>query len=443
MRLKIAVFLQAVLLLLMICVPAGALANTGDITMMLNKTTVSTGESVTASGVTVPNAWVPLKVIDGSGNILVFDAKKADAEGNYIIDFIAPSGAAGTLTVVAGEGSAVVARSLTVKSTSSGGGGGGGGGETSATVTSNTGVATMTPQASGHISMGSEATVEIPANALTGTNAVEVKIEKVSTPPAAPAGFRIAGSVYEFSVDGKTSYNFAKKVTITLKFDPDALSEGEIPSIHYYDQKLGRWVNLGGEVSGNTISVKVDHFTKYAVMILAKQPGQIITDIAGHWAEVSIKELVGLGAVNGYPDGTFRPNDKITRAEFAAILVKALKLEPKSGKVFADTEGHWAEETISTAAYYGIVSGYDSDTFGVKDPITREQMAAMIVRAAKLTPVTEELSFIDEDKISGWAKEAVAAAVKNGIIKGYPDQNFHPQGHATRAEAVTVIVNSL
>ncbi|MDD4754311.1 MAG: S-layer homology domain-containing protein, partial [Desulfitobacteriaceae bacterium] len=196
-------------------------------------------------------------------------------------------------------------------------------------------------------------------------------------------------------------------------------------------------------VSGNTISVKVDHFTKYAVMIAAKQTGQIITDIAGHWAEDNIKELVALGAVNGYPDGTFRPNDIITRAEFAVILVKALKLEPQNGKVFADTAGHWAEEAVATAEYYGIVSGYNANTFGVKDPITREQMAAMMVRAVKLTPVTEELTFIDNDKISDWASEAVAAAVNNGIINGYPDKTLRPQGNATRAEAVTVINNAL
>ncbi|HBC92419.1 MAG TPA: hypothetical protein DCZ10_05835, partial [Pelotomaculum sp.] len=85
-------------------------------------------------------------------------------------------------------------------------------------------------------------------------------------PPAVPSGFRLLGSVYEFSVDGEKSYSFAKSVTITLHFDPGAVGEGETPSIYYYDEELKQWVNLGGEISGNTITIQVDHFTKYAVM---------------------------------------------------------------------------------------------------------------------------------------------------------------------------------
>lgn len=172
-------------------------------------------------------------------------------------------------------------------------------------------------------------------------------------------------------------------------------------------------------------------------------PKQTLTDIAGHWAGNNIKELFVLGAISGYPDGTFRPDKEITRAEFATILVKALKLEQQSGKVFGDTAGHWAKDAIATVAHYGIVRGYDANTFRPDDFITREQMAAIIVRAIKLTPATEELSFTDSGRMSGWAKEAVATAVKNGIMKGYPDNTIRPQAKTTRAEAVTVIVNAL
>lgn len=175
-----------------------------------------------------------------------------------------------------------------------------------------------------------------------------------------------------------------------------------------------------------------------------KIPGiEMLKDIAGHWAENNIQELVALGAISGYPDGTFKPDNNITRAEFATVLVKAFQLEPQSGKIFKDTAGHWAQETISTAASYGIVSGYSADTFGPDDLITREQMAVMVVKAAKLTPAAVELSFTDSAGISEWAREAMTTAVANGIINGYPDNTVRPQGSATRAEAVTVIVNAL
>jgi hypothetical protein len=104
---------------------------------------------------------------------------------------------------------------------------------------------------------------------------------------------------------------------------------------------------------------------------------------------------------------------------------------------------HWARDSIDVAAASGIAGGYDGDTFRPDELITREQMAAMIVRAAILTPLGEELAFTDSGSISGWAADAVAAAIKSGIMKGYPDNTFRPRGNATRAEAVTAIMNAL
>lgn len=443
MKFKTVAFTQIVLLLLVVLIPSVTMANSLP-TLSFNKTSVSVGTEVTASGTTEPNAWVPLKVIDKAGNIVVFDAVKADENGDYSIGFCVPTGASGKLTVVVGEGNQVATGDLTVSSGTSGGGGGGGG-YTPTPIESTTGTAKVNPSAGGTVSLGDEAIIEIPADAMAGASEVEVKIEKVSTSPEVPVGLRVLGNVYELSVGGKKSYSFDRKVTITFRFDPNALSPGEIPSVHYYDEESGQWVNLGGKVSGNTISVGIDHFTRFAVMSVteSEEQEQALTDIIGHWAEDSIKELVSLGAITGYPDQTFKPNDKITRAEFATILAKAFMLESKTSKVFNDTASHWAKDAISTAAAHGIVNGYSDTAFGPDDNITREQMAAMIVRAAKLDTVALEISFTDSASISAWAKEGVATAVKNGVIKGYPDNTVRPRGNATRAEAVTVIVNAL
>ncbi|NMA62582.1 MAG: S-layer homology domain-containing protein, partial [Syntrophomonadaceae bacterium] len=168
-----------------------------------------------------------------------------------------------------------------------------------------------------------------------------------------------------------------------------------------------------------------------------------LKDIQGHWAEKTIKELVASGAVSGYPDGTFQPNKTITRAEFSTILVKAFNLETKTGKVFNDTAGHWAKDNIATAQAHGIVSGYSDTTFGPNDNITREQMAVMIVKAAKLSESAAGKTFADSSQISTWAQKAVATASENQIINGYPDNTFKPKASATRAEAATVIVKAL
>ncbi|NLC63858.1 MAG: S-layer homology domain-containing protein, partial [Thermoanaerobacterales bacterium] len=211
----------------------------------------------------------------------------------------------------------------------------------------------------------------------------------------------------------------------------------------YYDNESEQWVKIGGKVSDDIISVEVDHLTMFAVMLEEDLQYQEITDITGHWAEAGIRELLNQGAVSGYPDGTFRPDNMITRAEFVTILVKACEFPQESSKVFEDTSEHWARDNISTAVHHEIVTGYDSTTFGPDDPVTREQIAVMIDRTIKPDTVTGEITFADSSNISDWAREAVAAAVNKGIIRGYPDNSLRPKDHATRAEAVTVIVNAI
>ena len=172
-------------------------------------------------------------------------------------------------------------------------------------------------------------------------------------------------------------------------------------------------------------------------------PTNSLKDITNHWAGERINNLVARGAIKGYPDGTFQPDATITRAEFTTVVVKAFNLTNSNGKVFTDTSGHWAKDYIATATAAGIVGGYNDNIFGPNDPVTREQMAAMVVKAANLIAAAAENQFADSSSIAGWAREAVATAVNNQIIKGYPDNTFKPGGKATRAEAAAVIVNAL
>lgn len=310
-----------------------------------------------------------------------------------------------------------------------------------------TGSGSVDPALGATVGLGSEAKVIIPENALIGTRNVTVTIKEVTSPPAAPSGFRIAGKVYEFTVGDQSTYTFNTNVGITLSFDPSVLGPDETAAVYYYDQSKQEWVSLGGTVTGNTISVMVNHFTKFAVFAVKEAavpvvaPGTL-TDITGHWAEANIRKLVELGAVSGYEDGTFKPDSTITRAEFATILVKAFKYDIRTAKLFSDTADHWARDYLSTAAVFGIAGGYEDGSFRPDDLITREQMAVMVVKAAKLEVVNEETQFADSAGISEWARSAVATAVKNGLMKGYPDTTFQPLGNAKRAEAVTVVVNA-
>ncbi|MGB4377511.1 MAG: S-layer homology domain-containing protein [bacterium] len=196
---------------------------------------------------------------------------------------------------------------------------------------------------------------------------------------------------------------------------------------------------VGPAVKGGT---SISQIKRIELVPATGKPGEL-ADISGHWAKEFIRELVERGAIGGYPDGTFKPDNKITRAEFVTILVKAFGLEGKGDRVFADTAGHWAREAIAAAAQLGIVSGYDANTFGPNDPVTREQMATMLVKAAGLEPWAGEVTFADGGKVAAWAREAVVTAVHHAVISGYPDYTFRPQGNATRAEAATVVVKAL
>lgn len=207
----------------------------------------------------------------------------------------------------------------------------------------------------------------------------------------------------------------------------------------------------GGSSSGSSSSSSSASVSSVAKDVEPTEPTEPIqsvqssqlNDINGHWAEVSIKNLVDAGAITGYPDGSFKPDNTITRAEFAAILVKAYKLTAADGKIFADTSSHWAKDAIATAAANGIISGYSDTTFGPDDQITREQIALMIVRADKIADQTDELNFADSSSIAAWAHDAVASVVAAKLMSGYPDQTFKPQADATRAEAVSVIARAL
>jgi len=175
------------------------------------------------------------------------------------------------------------------------------------------------------------------------------------------------------------------------------------------------------------------------ILVMPIQAKVNFSDIDGHWAESAIQKMADQGIVKGFPDGSFKPENSITRAEFATLIVQAFKLESKNGKVFSDTSQHWAKEFIATANAHGIVNGYNDSIFKPDNKISREEMAVMIVKAAKPQINSEFLECTDGDQVSSWAKNAVATAYVNNIITGMPDGSFLPLNNASRAEAVIVL----
>jgi len=177
------------------------------------------------------------------------------------------------------------------------------------------------------------------------------------------------------------------------------------------------------------------------------EPEKTFNDIAGHWAETAIKQAVGRRIVSGYSDGSFRPNGIITRAEFAVMLMNALNRTGAAGELtFSDAAhiGKWAKNAVALAARQGYIKGYLDGTFRPDEAITRAEMAKIVANAMGLTsPRGTSTGFSDDARLPAWAKSAIAAVREKNIMKGKPTGEFDPNAKATRAEAVTVLLKLL
>ena len=168
----------------------------------------------------------------------------------------------------------------------------------------------------------------------------------------------------------------------------------------------------------------------------------IFPDLQGHWAQSLISTLLAKGIVSGYPDGTFKPDQTVTRAEFSAILCRALGITPsEKGSNFSDLQGHWAEKYVNPLVEKGLIKGYPDGTFAPDQPIKRCEIAAIMARALTLPPLIGKPTFSDIDT-THWAFGFVEAAASKGLIKGYPDGTFRPENSATRAEACAIVARS-
>lgn len=328
----------------------------------------------------------------------------------------------------------------------SGGGGGGGGGGSTTDVMVNGTTKVELPALS----------FELPANVFHSnfqlkvgmTSFIGLKMDE---------GVRILSDMWSIQPDALVA--FQKPCKLTMNYAPSKVDLAkEKVSLYWLDEKTKKWSELDNvsASSGKVTGVTQKHGV-FAILVSPKAPDSAnilspvvspeaivtLTDIKGHWANASIQKLIALKAISGNPDGTFQPEKQVTRAEFITMLVKALGLKGTSDRTFSDLQGHWASGAVSTAVANGIVNGFSDGTVAPDALITREQMAVMIVKALKLSNGKTDKMFGDAASISPWATDAIATAMSNGIIGGYADGTFKPQGMATKAEAVTIIAKGI
>ena len=165
------------------------------------------------------------------------------------------------------------------------------------------------------------------------------------------------------------------------------------------------------------------------------------SDTSEHWAREAIDDMSDKKIVNGYSDGTFKPNNEMTRAEFIAVVNRMLGLKNESSRYIPDiSRQDWYYADVRKAVEAGILKGDDAGYIRPNDTITREEAVVVLARAFKIADaVGIDISYSDRSEISDWAKTNVYTFVRYGYLNGYDDNIIRPKSPITRAEALTII----
>ncbi|GLX67759.1 S-layer homology domain-containing protein [Paenibacillus glycanilyticus] len=295
---------------------------------------------------------------------------------------------------------------------------------------------------------GADANLTLTLSPVSSAAADEMKSK------ASSAGFALAGNPVSFELTlqsgGKSIavHQFGNQF-IARSFTVDSQLDNPHSSVVVYDPATGQFRTVPAlfkSVGGQTaVTVLSTTNSLYAVAIT----DVTFKDIASHWAKEDILLLANKRIVNGVSADLFAPNRDITRAEFAALIVKALGFATtnETTSSFSDVlPSSWYASYVKTAVQYGIVKGMSDGTFRPNQEITRQEMAVMLGRAlalAKRQPSSAqapEATFAqDGSQIAAWAHEAVNELVAAGIMQGKSAGKFAPLDQATRAEAAVTL----
>lgn len=261
--------------------------------------------------------------------------------------------------------------------------------------------------------------------------------------------------IYELTITIKDSNKdrdlekFNGKIKISIKINENiAKKYGKNRlGIYRYDEEKKLWEYKGGlyNPSTDTITITVDHFSKYAIMFYKKD----FEDIKEHWAKEEIEILVSKHIAEGRKD-KYEPNESITRIELVKMLVKMLLQDPgKDVKLLETSKVPFKDISITgedknyikTAVEEGIIKGFEDGTFRPEKAVSREEMAVMTARMMGIKTDSDiiDTPFKDKKEISSWAAKDIAAVYEKGIIKGDDKGNFDGKRFVTRGEASVMV----
>lgn len=168
------------------------------------------------------------------------------------------------------------------------------------------------------------------------------------------------------------------------------------------------------------------------------QATSALNDIKGHWAEVEISRWVEKGIIEGYEDGTIKPNDRITRAEFVSLINRIVGYSELSQEQFLDVDVNaWYADDIKKARAAEYIRGYNNQ-FRPDAFMIRQDAAVILAKVFEINS-SNQLKFNDHMAITEYAQDPVGALLENGYLKGYEDGTFRPGNYITRAETAKIL----
>ena len=244
-------------------------------------------------------------------------------------------------------------------------------------------------------------------------------------------------------------------MSVGIKLDTDK------PIRAWYLKEDGEREKVDASYDNETATLTLRHFSHYVIEQLDDSMGyasctkdetcpvaSFADAVSTAWYHDGVHYCVENGLMKGYDDGKFGTNDTISRGQIVTILWRLEGSPAASDSSFSDvaSDSYYAK-AVAWAAENGIVTGYSDTTFGPNDPITREQLAAILYRYAQYKGVdvsvgedTNILDFDDAQSISSYAVPAIQWAVGSGVISGTSEFTLDPQGITSRAQAATMLM---
>lgn len=262
-------------------------------------------------------------------------------------------------------------------------------------------------------------------------------------------GYLSLTPVYRWNIEEDAK--LLKPMEISISYRDIAINDNtkKICLYEIQQNKAPKPITLKVDHKTNTLAARVKGSGRAALMIYNKD----FNDIEKHWAYDVVKTIAAHHIINGYEDGSFKPDKEMSRAEFVKILISSLNIDeeevqPDNKSTFQDVPDNcWASEYIYIAYKKGWISGFNG-SFNPNSPVTREQMVSILMRAYEDISTDKgyeesDLSgYKDKGEISSWALDSMKRAAGLDIIKGYNNE-INPQKNAARAEAAAMIYRYL